>query len=322
MRVIARREESDDGAHQTQRGEITMKAVQYASYGGPDVLKVVDIEQPQPGAGEVLVRVTAAGVNPVDWRIRDGSFRYLMELQFPVTPGCDICGVVENVGDGDERLLGQEVFAFLGTTGAFAEYIVAPRHVLVKKPASLDHVHAAAVPLAALTAWQALFDQGDVKSGQRVLVHAAGGGVGGFAVQFASVRGAHVIATASRDKHDYVRSLGAREVIDYREAAFETKMENVDVVIDLLGGDVFERSKKVLVPGGVVVTAQGMGAGDPGVRQVYVSPNAAQLTEIGALIDAGRITVTVSETFALAKAAIALEASKAGGVRGKLVLEM
>jgi NADPH:quinone reductase-like Zn-dependent oxidoreductase len=299
-----------------------MKAVQYASYGGPEVLKVVDIDKPQPGAGEVLVRVKAAGVNPVDWRIRDGSLRYLMELQFPVTPGCDVSGVVEKVGDGDESLLGQDVFAFLGTAGAFAEYIVAHRQILAKKPASLDHVHAAAVPLAALTAWQALFDQGQLTNGQRVLVHAAGGGVGGFAVQFASVRGAHVIATASRDKHDYVRSLGAREIIDYRAAAFETKVENVAVVIDLLGGDVFERSKKVLARGGVIVTAQGMGAGDPGVRQIYVSPNAVQLAEIGSLIDAGKITVTVSETFALAKAAIAMEASKAGGVRGKLVLKV
>jgi NADPH:quinone reductase-like Zn-dependent oxidoreductase len=299
-----------------------MKAVQYASYGGPEVLKVVDIDKPQPGAGEVLVRVKAAGVNPVDWRLRDGSLRYLMELEFPVTPGCDVSGVVEKVGDGDESLLGQDVFAFLGTAGAFCEYIVAHRQILAKKPASLDHVHAAAVPLAALTAWQALFDQGQLKNGQRVLVHAAGGGVGGFAVQFASARGAHVIATASRDKHDYVRSLGAREIIDYRAAAFETKVEDVDVVIDLLGGDVFERSKKVLARGGVIVTAQGMGAGDPGVRQVYVSPNAAQLAEIGSLIDAGKITVTVSETFVLAKAAIAMEASKAGGVRGKLVLKV
>jgi NADPH:quinone reductase-like Zn-dependent oxidoreductase len=299
-----------------------MKAVQYATYGGPEVLRIVDIDKPQPGPGEVLVRVRAAGVNPVDWRIRDGSLRSLMEVQFPVTPGGDISGIVEQVADGDQALIGQDVFAFLGTAGAFAEYSVAPRNAIAKKPTSLDYVHAAAVPLAALTAWQALFDQGHVRNGQRVLVHAAAGGVGGFAVQFASIRGAYVIATASRGKHDYVRSLGARQVVDYRAAPFETKVENIDVVIDLIGGDVFERSKRVLAPGGVIVTAQGMGAGVAGVRQVFVSPNAAQLAEIGVLVDAGKITVTVSETFALAKAGDAMEASKAGGVRGKLVLMM
>jgi NADPH:quinone reductase-like Zn-dependent oxidoreductase len=299
-----------------------MKAVRYASYGGPEVLELVDIDKPIPASDEVLVRVKAVGINPVDWRIRDGSLRHFFEAPFPVVPGGEISGTVERADDREDVLAGQEVFALLGTMGALAEYVVVPRNSAVPKPITLDHIHAAATPLAALTAWQALFDHGEAKKGERVLIHAAAGGVGGFAVQFAAIHGAHVIATASQGKHEYVRSLGAAEVVDYRAEPFETRIGQVDLVIDLVGGDVFERSKAVLAPGGRIVTALGIGAGEANVRQVFVAQNPDQLAQIAALIDRGAIRVRVDHQFGLDQVGQAMELSKAGGISGKIVIDV
>jgi NADPH:quinone reductase-like Zn-dependent oxidoreductase len=299
-----------------------MRLVQYAKYGGPEVLEIIEKPRPVPGVGEILVKVMAAGINPVDWKIRDGAVRAYIEYPFPVTPGGEISGVVEQFGTDPEPLAGKDIFALIGTTGAFADYIILPRETVVPKPASLDHIHAAAVPLAALTAWQALFDHGGVQTGHRVLIHAAAGGVGSFAVQFAALRGAHVIGTASKEKHEYVRSLGANEVINYRSESFETRVKNVDVVIDLVGGDVFERSKATLAPSGIVVTALGLGANEDRVRQVYVSPSTKQLAEIASLIDAGSIRVPVDSIYPLTEVAAAMEKSKGGRVAGKVVLTL
>ncbi|GAB2806122.1 NADP-dependent oxidoreductase [Lentzea nigeriaca] len=232
-----------------------MRVITQKTVGGASVLEVAEVERPVPGAGEVLVKVGAAGVNPVDTYIRAGAFPALGEP--PFTLGWDVAGTVEQVGEGVEKFAaGDEVYGLLtfpGTGGGYAEYVVANEADLARKPSRLTVEEAGAVPLVALTAWQALVGRGGVSAGQRVLIHAAAGGVGHVAVQIAKARGAYVIGTASAGKHDFLRSLGADEVIDYRHQDF-TEIEPVDVVFDLIGGEYAERSAKVLKPGGVLVS--------------------------------------------------------------------
>jgi NADPH:quinone reductase-like Zn-dependent oxidoreductase len=199
----------------------TMKAVCIYSYGGPEVLAYKDVPCPHPSDGEVLVRVHAAGINPVDWKIREGHLKGMLNHTFPLILGWDVSGVVESVGRaGISRLkVGDEVFSRpdILRDGAYSEYVVIREAEVAIKPKTIDHIHAAAIPLAGLTAWQSLFEAGGLSSGQKVLIHAAAGGVGSFAVQLAKLTGAYVIGTASGKNHDYVRKLGADQVIDYAE---------------------------------------------------------------------------------------------------------
>ncbi len=309
----------------------TMKAVRIHGYGGPDVLRWEDAPCPRPAAGEIVARVYAAAVNPVDWKVREGYLKEFMPRTFPMIPGWDFSGVVAATGPGVSRLReGDAVYSRpdLARDGAYAEYITVRETEVSLKPKSLDHVHAAAVPLCALTAWQALFDQAKIGPGQRVLIHAAAGGVGTFAVQLAKWKGAHVIGTASARNHDFLRDLGADELIDYTTTRFEDVVHDVDMVFDTMAGEVQKRSWKTLKPGGVLVSILGQPSAEDaqqhGVRgmMVFVRPNAEQLTRIAELIDARKLNPIVETVLPLAEARRALELSQAGHVRGKIVLRV
>jgi NADPH:quinone reductase-like Zn-dependent oxidoreductase len=309
----------------------TMRAVMFDSYGSPQVLTLKEVPSPQTAAGEVLVRVHAAGVNPLDWKVRAGHVKAWLQHRLPLIPGWDVSGVVEAVGSGVRAFkVGDAVYGMLDFThnGAYAEYVATRTRNLAPKPGSIDHVHAAAVPLAALTAWQALFNVARLTLGQTVLIHGAAGGVGHFAVQFAKWKGARVIGTASSGNEGFLRELGADEVIDYRTRPFEEVVHDVDVVFDPIGGDTQERSWKVLKKGGVLVATLGISspeaATEHGVRGegVMVGPDNAQLTQIATLIDAENVKPAVSAVLPLAEAARAHELSQTGHVRGKIVLKV
>lgn len=306
----------------------TMQAVRIQEFGGPEVLTLERVPVPTPGEGQVLVRVLAAGVNPVDWKIREGYFRD-PSITPPLTPGYDISGEVVAVGAGVNRIqVGDEVFAYINLRagGGYAEYAAINENEIALKPPSLSYVEAASVPLAALTAWQALFDQANLKAGQTVLIHAGAGGVGSFAVQIAKSRGARVIATASEANHAYLKELGADEVIDYRTQRFEELVKDVDVVLESIGGDTLERSYGVVRKGGIIVSIVGPTSQERtsalGIRGVsmLVQPSASQLAQIGSLIEQEKIKTTVSHTFNLDQAAEAHTQSQTGRTRGKIVL--
>ncbi|MDF3147009.1 MULTISPECIES: NADP-dependent oxidoreductase [unclassified Streptomyces] len=308
----------------------TMRAISQDVLGSPEVLKEVELERPVPRTNEVLVRVRAAGVNPTDWKHRAAGI-FLGEPPFVL--GWDVSGVVEAVGLGASGFVpGDEVFGMLPYpygAGSHAEYVVAPARALVHKPAAIDHVQAGALPLVALTAWQALVERADLQPGQRILIHAAAGGVGHVAVQIAKARGAYVIGTASAGKHDLLRELGADEVIDYRETDFADAVKDVDVVLDTVGGDHSLRSLPVLRPGGVVVSIL-PGADEElyeqaerlGVRAEFVLVDAdrAGMRAIAELVEAGRLRPTIAGTFPLADAAEAHALGDTGRTTGKLVL--
>ncbi|NUT26394.1 MAG: NADP-dependent oxidoreductase [Streptomyces sp.] len=308
----------------------TMRAISQDVLGGPEVLKEVEVERPTPRANEVLVRVRAAGVNPTDWKHR-ATGGFLGEPPFVL--GWDVSGVVEAVGIGVARFEpGDEVFGMLSYPyghGSHAEYVTAPARVFVHKPASVDHTQAGALPLVSLTAWQALVEYADVQAGQRVLIHAAAGGVGHVAVQIAKARGAYVIGTASAGKHDFLREIGVDEAIDYRETDFTEAVKDVDVVLDTLGDDTTTRSLRVLRPGGIVVSILPVGSDDLyeeaerlGVRalRMLVDSSHSGMKAIAELVDAGKLRPAIAGTFPLAEAAEAHALGDTGRTAGKLVL--
>jgi NADPH:quinone reductase-like Zn-dependent oxidoreductase len=309
----------------------TMKAVCIYSYGGPDVLVYEDAPRPHPGDGEVLVRVHAAGINPVDWKIREGHLKEMLQHTLPLVLGWDVSGVVEALGSGVTRLkVGDEVFSRpdISRDGAYAEFIVIKESEVALKPKSIDHIHAAALPLAGLTAWQSLFDAGGLSAGQRVLIHAAAGGVGTLAVQLAKWKGTHVIGTASARNHDFLRKLGVDQIVDYQTVRFEEAVQAVDVVFDTMGGDTQERSWKVLKRGGILISIASPPpaeiAAAHGVRQAFVftQPNAAQLAEIAKLADADKLKAIVETILPLSDATRGQELSERGHTRGKIVLRV
>jgi NADPH:quinone reductase-like Zn-dependent oxidoreductase len=310
----------------TTTEKATMKAVRIHAYGGPEVLRLDEISRPEPQANEILIRVQAAGVNPVDWKIREGLF----QGPLPQIMGIDFSGAVESIGgEISEYRVGDAVFGQVADdSGGYAEYALALAADVARKPEGLDHVRAAALPVASLTAWQALFDAAALAAGKKVLIHAAAGGVGSFAVQFAKWKGAHVIGTASADHADYVRQLGADEVIDYRKAKFEEVVRDVDVVLDTIGGDTQERSWGVLKRGGTLVSlvqppspekAAAQGAQGVMMRQ---KPSGEQLSKIADLVVSGKIKVNVETVLPLAEARKAQELSQKGHAGGKIVLEV
>lgn len=309
----------------------TMKAVAMHAYGGPEVLKYEDAARPDPATGEVLVRVHAAAVNPVDWKVRAGHLRGFLNYSLPLIPGWDLSGVVEATGAGvTDWKQGDAVYARpdLRRNGAYAEYIAVRASELGHKPRSIDHVQASAIPLACLTAWQALFDAGGLKAGQRVLIHAAAGGVGTFAVQLAKWKGAHVVGTASERNHAFLRELGADEVIDYTKTNFEEVVRDVDVVLDTLAGQTRDRSWNVLKKDGILVSILGQPSPDDaaqrGVRAagVFVEPNQAQLGEIAKLVDSRKLRPIIETALPLAQAARAHEMNQTLHTRGKIVLQV
>jgi NADPH:quinone reductase-like Zn-dependent oxidoreductase len=295
-----------------------MRAISQNTFGGPDVLETVEIPRPVPGPGEVLVRVAATSLNPADWKVRSGEVRHLGEP--PLILGFDVAGtVVDRAGDVTAFAPGDEVFGlFLSRAGAYAEYAVVPANVLAVRPVELDVVHAAALPTVALTAWQAL---ANLRAGQRILIHAAAGGVGHLAVQIAKARGAYVIGTAREVNHEFLRSLGADELIDYTAVDFAEVVREVDVVLDLIGGDYGLRSLRTLRADGRYIDAQGSDAqDDPRYFRLYVAPSGADAHQIGTLAAQGKLRVEVERVMSLADVAEAHKLSESGRVRGKIVL--
>ncbi|CAJ37678.1 predicted NADPH:quinone reductase (alcohol dehydrogenase superfamily) [Methanocella arvoryzae MRE50] len=309
-----------------------MKAVRFHTFGGPEVLRYEDVPRPEAGAGEVLVRIRAAGVNPVDWKIRAGYMREMFRDRLPMIPGVDMAGVVEEVGgDITGFKAGDKVYGFLGVAqsgGTYAEYCKAGYFTLAPMPESLDFTEAAALPLVSLVGWQTLFDIAHLDKGQTVLIHGASGGVGHMAVQLAKWRGATVIGTASARNADFLSSLGADEVIDYHKVRFEDVARDVDVVLDTQAGDTQQRSYHVLKKGGILVSTLGIENPDEaakcGVRATgfLAQPNGTELRHIARLIDEGKLKPAVSTVMPLRDAARAHEQSQTGHVRGKIVLKV
>ncbi|MFE3205853.1 NADP-dependent oxidoreductase [Embleya sp. NPDC059237] len=315
-----------------------MRAVVQNEFGGPQVLRVAQVPRPVPLPTEILVRVHAAGINPVDWKTRSGTGMAGVLGEPPFILGWDVSGVVEETGFGVTTFApGDEVYGmpwFPRAVGGYAEYVTAPARQFARKPAGLTHEQAAAVPLAALTAWQALVDTAGLRAGQRVLIHAAAGGVGHFAVQFAKHLGTHVIGTASSGRHDWLTKLGADELVDYTAVRFEDATRDVDVVIDLVGDDhdrTSTRSLDVLRPGGLLVAIPAgvsaelaEAARSRGMRAsaFLVEPDGPALTRIAELIDTGEVTVEIEEVFGLEQVARAHARGETDRTRGKLVLRV
>ena len=309
----------------------SMKAIVIHSYGGPEVLKYEDAPRPEPKEDEILIRVIAASVNPVDVAIRSGKYADYFHTKLPLIPGMDAAGVVEKVGANVTKFkTGDSVYAFftLAEEGGYAQFVIAKENELAPKPKSLTYEEAAAVPAVGSTAWQALVDGADLTSGQTVLIHGGSGGVGHCAIQIAKARGARVIATASTANQEFLKKLGADQAIDYTKTKFEDVVKDVDVVLDAVGGETLRRSYGVVKKGGVIVTI----AGEPDeaalkqhdIRGVSLEavPKANVLEDLTKLIDAGKLKPVVSKTFALAEAAKAQDAIATRHTRGKIVLRV
>lgn len=308
-----------------------MRALLMTGYGASDVLRVDRIAVPTPASGEVRIRIHAASVNPIDWKIRSGRLQRNYSVNLPYIPGRDVAGIVDAVGAGVTRWkVGDAVVAVTGG-GGLAEYVIAPADNVASKPTKLSFEQAAGIPTASLAAWRTLITNGDIKRGQRVLIHGAAGGVGSTAVQLAHWRGAHVIATASERNHDYLKSIGADEVIDYRTTRFEDVVKDVDVVLDNVGGDTLQRSPAVLKEGGTLLTIVGMPPAQACSERKLRCPTPStatqqkpgeELTQLGQLFDSGTLQMSVEKVFPLEQAAQALELSETGRARGKIVVRV
>ena len=309
-----------------------MKAVRFHAYGAPDVLVYEDVPKPEPAAGEVLVKVHAASINPIDWKVRAGHMRGFRDYPLPFILGWDVSGVIESAGPGVTQWKpGDEVYGRPDSArnGAYAEYITVKEGELARKPRSLDHIHSAAIPLAGLTAWQALFDAGGLQPGQKVLIQAAAGGVGHFAIQFAKIKELYVAGTASGRNQDFLKQLGCDLPINYETTRFDDVVHNVDAVVESMGGEVRKRSWKVLKKGGILVALIGPPPSDEdakahGVRAAIIwgQMNRDQLTEIASLADAGLVRPEIAAVFPLRDAAKAHQMSETEHVRGKIVLQV
>ena len=307
-----------------------MKAVRFHEYGGPEVLRYEDVDRPRPAAAQVLIRVAATSFNPVDAAIRSGFLQQVFPVALPHTPGIDVAGTIAEIGEGVARWsVGEAVVGFLPMTedGASAEFVLAPAELLTGAPTSIPLVDAAALPSASLSAWQALFEQADLKAGQRVLVNGAGGGVGGYALQLAKQAGATVIATASPRSRDAVEALGADRIVDYTATAVtEAISEPVEVVLNLVNAPESDLAglTDLVSDGGVLVSTTSPVRDDPGrdVRSVrlFVRSDAGQLATIVERVDSGELRVDVSERFPLSEIARVHELGEAGKFRGKVIL--
>ena len=308
-----------------------MKAIVINAYGNEDVLNYVDVERPEPKADEVLVKVRVAAVNPADWKIRDGMGE-MFGFKLPLILGGDIAGTVEEVGERVENFKqGDAVYGMTlsgGFSGGYAEYALVKANAIALKPESLSFEEAAAIPIGALTAWQAMFDLAHLSSGQRILITGASGGVGSMAVQLAKAKGAIVIGTASGKNEQFVRDLGADEFVDYTAQPFEDVVKDVDVVFDTVGADTLERAFQTLKKGGFLVasaqTPSEEKAREFGVEAAWVfcKPNAGQLTEINQLIEEGKLKIHIETVLPLTEVKKAHQLSQSGRTRGKIVLQV
>lgn len=310
-----------------------MKAIRLHAFGGPANLCLEEVAQPQPGPGEVLLRNRAAGVNPIDWKTCSGGGASAAIGELPFIPGWECAGTVVATGSAVSGFAaGDEVLGFLRfpqPAGCFAEYVLAPAEQLALRPAALDLYAAGGLGLAGLTAYQALHDKGGLRAGQRVLVLAAAGGVGHLAVQLAKAAGAEVIGTASAGNQTFLQTLGCDRTLDYRQGALSAQIQDVDLIIDGVGGQTAIDALSCLKPGGLMVTlpsvtaaevsaaAEGLGCHVEGIR---AEPNGAQLSELAALAAAGQLTLTLGQVLPLAEAGEAFRLSASGHQRGKLVL--
>jgi NADPH:quinone reductase-like Zn-dependent oxidoreductase len=305
----------------------TMKAYRIHAYGGPEVLQLDQVPIPTPAAGQVLVKVGAAGVNGLDWKVREGYVRDAFPLALPAILGIELAGVVAGVGPGVERLkLGGRVMGPLMGQGAYADFAVVDEVKLALTPEGLSDVEAAAIPVAALAAWQALRAAGELRAGRSVLILGAAGGVGGFAVQFAKAAGAVVLAVASAASADHVKSLGADVVIDRGAERFEDRASNVNLVLDLVGGEALERSWRVLAPDGVIVSTAtpDIAARTPAGRKgqwFMMRPDHAQLRQIAEAVARGQVHSTLAEVVAPADLPAALQRNMTGHAPGKIVVD-
>jgi len=303
-----------------------MQVIKVNDYGGADQLRLESAARPIPQAEQVLVHMVAAGVHPADWKYRGGLYKAWMPLTFPWTPGLDGAGIVEEVGPGVTIFQpGQAVYGRI--SGSYAEYAIAPAADLIQKPANLSFDQAAAVPVGAMTAWGMVVDAAAIQPGQRVLVQGAAGGVGLFAVQLARWKGAHVIGTASAKNADFVRSLGAEQVIDYQAGPFEKAVHDVDVVLETVGGDITERSLHVLRPDGILVTVAGMPPEEQakalGVRVARGGrPGPDVLRQISQLVESEKIRPVIGTVFPLADAGKAQALGETGHGRGRIILHI
>lgn len=297
-----------------------MRAVLMREAGGPEVLRVEEVDRPEPADGEVLIRVQAASINPIDWKYRRGT----MPKQLPAILGNDISGTVER-SRAEGFVQGDEVFG-ITPSGGYAEFAIAPAALIAKKPEGVSHAQAAAIPVGGLTAWQALFDRGRLQSGGSALIAGAAGGVGHFAVQFAKHAGARAIGTGSARSREFVLSLGADEFVDYTSQDVAAEVSGVDVALDTVGGETTAALVPTLREGGLLVSIAGAPpeaqAAEHGVRAelLIMSPSSDQLAEIAELIAAGEVGVEIAETMPLAEVSRAHELSESGHTRGKLIL--
>ncbi|PLX67709.1 MAG: NADP-dependent oxidoreductase [Denitrovibrio sp.] len=314
-----------------------MKAVMINEFGEPEIMKVVDVDQPKPQSDEVLIKVSGAGVNPIDAKTRKGLGFVAQAIKdsMPWVPGYDVAGVVEEIGSGvTEFKVGDRVFGrlnFMTPTGAYTEYTAAKTADIALAPENLDLLYCAALPVAAMTAWQGLFDVGNVKEGDRVLIHAGAGGVGHMAVQFAKMKGAYVICTASERNRSFLMEMGADEVVDYKANDFTKVIEPVDFILDNMGFEVGERSVDILKSDGLMVTVptitaervQKAGeAQNKAVKGIKVQTSKENLAQIADMIDKGLVRVFVSKVYSLAEAVQAHRDIESGSTRGKIVLSI
>ncbi|MET9379494.1 NADP-dependent oxidoreductase [Streptomyces sp. NPDC002928] len=305
-----------------------MKGISYSRYGGPEVLEYGDVRDPKVGPDTVLVKVRAVSVNPVDWKCREGYLDGILDAVFPVVPGWDVSGVVVQPGASvTEFSVGDEVIGYVRedflSRGTFAEYVAAPVRTLARKPRNVTFEEAAGLPLVGLTAYQVMTKALEVKRGETVLVHAAAGGVGSIAVQLARHLGARVIGTASEANHDFVRGLGG-EPVTYGEGLAERVRglapEGVDAAFDTIGGDTTKTSANLLAPEGRLVSIADTDVVDYGGRYYFVRPDAGDLLRLTELVEQGVVSVHVSQTFPLERAADAYRLNQEGRTRGKIVV--
>ncbi len=306
-----------------------MKAVQVHEYGPKDVLRYGEVADPIVNDDDVLIRVIGTAVNPIDWKIRSGSMRNMLPLALPFIPGWDVSGVVDAVGPAVTRFaVGDDVYARpdIVRSGTYAELVAVRELEVARKPSSISHIEAGVLPLAGITAWEAIVSVGQVTEGQRVLIHAAAGGVGSLAVQIAKSRGAHVIGTASAPNRELVESIGADEFIDYTARPFQESAKDIDLVFDTIGGSTQDASWSTLSPNGLLVSVTSPPddavARHHGVRSafLFIGPNATALGELAILIERGALRPIVGAEFALADIQQAHELSESGRARGKIAI--